>query len=1131
MIGLWLGRADWQALALGRLEENLRHAVLPDGVQWEQSPMYHCEVLHALLDTLLLAERNGIAVPPLLPEKARAMCRALAVWAAPDRTILPQGDSDVIDAGDLLAAGALLFRDPLLAAAAQGPLCEETLWDFGPDAPARLAALPAAWPDCPSQKLEASGNYILRSGWGREDTWIHFRAGSLGGGHGHADLIHVDVYHGGEAVLTDAGRGTYVDGGLRRALKGPAAHNTFRVDGAGFTCYRGAWEWGPIAQPLPALARFTPLADRLAGGHLGYLAQGAAVERQLVFLKPGLLVGADILRAPDGRPHRAEQFFHFGPGRLTAGESAALWEGGRTCAQLHWLSGQRAECFAAPRAPAYNRVEDAPALRLDAPAAAGVTALVWVLSLGGPCQAELVPVSTGAGQPLPSAAWRYDREAGAVVIPAPEAYHEYTVSFLAYLIWDPVHMYNAVVNGWTDVEHQIPFDVRQPKTHRYTLERLRRFLESHPYVDVVRFTTFFHLFTLVFDELRREKYVDWYGYSASVSPYILERFEKEAGYPFRPEYIIDQGYYNNQYRVPSREYRDFMAFQRREVAKLAKEMVDITHECGCEAMMFLGDHWIGTEPFMPEFKTIGLDAVVGSVGNGSTLRLISDIPGVKYTEGRFLPYFFPDTFHEGGDPVREAKENWVTARRAILRKPIDRIGYGGYLKLALQFPDFIDYVESVCNEFRELYDNIKGTTPYCVKRVAVLNCWGKIRSWGCHMVHHALYQKQNYSYAGVIEALSGAPFDVQFLSFEDVKNDPRVLDDIDVLINVGDADTAHTGGVWWEDPEVSSAIRRFVWNGGGLIGVGEPGGHQYQGRFLQLAGVLGVEKETGFTLNYDKYNWEEHRDHFILADCPDHDMDFGEGKKSIYALEGTDILIQRDKEVQLAAHAYGEGRGGHQRLRPRRPLVRQRGRPLPPQRMERGPGCPAGRRLYGGALPAGGQRRLCPAGQPGGRGPGQPGGPGPRGRAGLVPRRGGHLHPAGVVLPPPGGRPGPHRRRAAGALPLGRGGQRRPAAERAAGPGRPDRRPRLRGPGRTGPGAAGPFCRAAGRLPCGGRQRPGPSARPGGRWTARHLLAGRPRPHRRGPDPDLPSGRDGLLRGAGGIPARRPAHRSRPHRG
>ena len=323
------------------------------------------------------------------------------------------------------------------------------------------------------------------------------------------------------------------------------------------------------------------------------------------------------------------------------------------------------------------------------------------------------------GQPVPPARWSY---AGGSVTVQAEPFHEYTVSFLAYLIWDPVHMYNATTNGWTNFEHQITFDVRQPKTHKYTMERLRKFIAGHPYVNVIRYTTFFHQFTLIFDELRREKYVDWYGYSASVSPYILEQFEREVGYPFRPEYIIDQGYYNNQYRVPSKEYRDFQAFQRREVAKLAKEMVDITHECGCEAMMFLGDHWIGTEPFMPEFKTIGLDAVVGSVGNGSTLRLISDIEGVKYTEGRFLPYFFPDTFHEGGDPVREAKENWVTARRAILRKPIDRIGYGGYLKLALQFPDFIDYVESVCDEFRELYDNIKGTTPYCVKRVAVLNC-------------------------------------------------------------------------------------------------------------------------------------------------------------------------------------------------------------------------------------------------------------------------------------------------------------------------------------------------------------------------------------------------------------------------
>ena len=196
--------------------------------------------------------------------------------------------------------------------------------------------------------------------------------------------------------------------------------------------------------------------------------------------------------------------------------------------------------------------------------------------------------------------------------------------------------------------------------------------------------------------------------------------------------------------------------------------------------------------------------------------------------------------------------------------------------------------------------------PYCVKKVAVLNCWGKMRAWGCHMVHHALYFKQNYSYAGVIEALSGAPFDVRFISFAEVRENPDVLADVDVLINVGDADTAHTGGEWWCDPVVSSAVKRFVYQGGGIIGVGEPSAHQANGRFFQLANVFGVEEERGFTLGYDKYNWECHS-HFITEDVAD-EIDFGEGKKNIYALPGAKVLVEREKEVQLAVNEFGQGR-------------------------------------------------------------------------------------------------------------------------------------------------------------------------------------------------------------------------------
>ena len=136
------------------------------------------------------------------------------------------------------------------------------------------------------------------------------------------------------------------------------------------------------------------------------------------------------------------------------------------------------------------------------------------------------------GEAVSTEEWSYDEKNGNVVIRPAKEFHEYTVSFLAYIMWDPVHMYNAVVNDWKDVEHQITFDVRQPKTHKFSMERLRKFCKANPHVNVIRYTTFFHQFTLVFDELAREKYVDWYGYSASVSPYILDQFEKASGEEF-----------------------------------------------------------------------------------------------------------------------------------------------------------------------------------------------------------------------------------------------------------------------------------------------------------------------------------------------------------------------------------------------------------------------------------------------------------------------------------------------------------------------------------------------------------------------------------------------------------------------
>ncbi len=495
-----------------------------------------------------------------------------------------------------------------------------------------------------------------------------------------------------------------------------------------------------------------------------------------------------------------------------------------------------------------------------------------------------------------------------VTITNPAPYHVYTVSFLAWQAWDSTQMYNYTTNNWQNDPtrvREIGYDAWHPEAWEFMQHSLRDWCSERPEVDVVRFTTFFYHFTLVFNDLSKEKFVDWFGYSASISPRAMDAFESEYGYALRAEDFIDQGYYNSPFRNPSKTYLDWIDFQSRAVCERAKVLVDIVHDHGKEAMMFLGDNWIGTEPYGEHFASIGLDAVVGSVGSGATCRMISDIPGTTYTEGRFLPYFFPDVFTEGGDPLGEANESWLNARRAIARRPLDRIGYGGYLSLAVKFPEFVARVEEITDEFRAIHDLGGGQRPDNAPiRVAIINAWGSLRTWQTHMVAHALWYKQIHSYLGVIESLSGLPFEVEWLSFDDVRGGS--LEGVDVVLNVGAANTAFSGGDEWLDAELVTALRAHVTQGGGFIGVGEPSAVAAGGAYFQLSDVLGVEKEIGWSQSTNRYPLA-HGEHFITTDLRER-ADVGEGAGDIFGLDGAQLLQLDDESVDIAAHAAGKGR-------------------------------------------------------------------------------------------------------------------------------------------------------------------------------------------------------------------------------
>ena len=510
--------------------------------------------------------------------------------------------------------------------------------------------------------------------------------------------------------------------------------------------------------------------------------------------------------------------------------------------------------------------------------------------------------------------WQFDTKTKRVEVENTVPMHEYTVNFFAKILWDATQIYNYKTNGWTITKDR-DIDPVYPEAFALMERDLKAWLEENKDVNVVRFTTFFYHFFNIYDDKDRVKYFDWFGYPMSASPAMFRLFEQKFGYCITLEDLVDEGYYNNHFRVPRKAFLDYMELLEGFVAQCVRHFTDIVHSYKKEAMMFVGDNWIGAEIYGKHFAQMGLDAVVGSINSGATLRMVSDVTGVKYREVRLLPYFFPDTLREDAQCSKELLDSWVIERRALLRRPVERIGFGGYLSLADKFPSFTRAVAELCEEFRSIYEKIGGQQVYSQARVAVLNAWGQKRTWMPYMVlQDACYQHTTF-YLGLLESLAGMDIDVEFISFDDVRKGN--LAQYDVVINGGDADTAFSGGGAWLDAEIQEKVRSFVNEGGGFIGIGEPTAVLANGRFFQLADVLGVDEEKSLSMSRYKYNRDVCREHFILSDC-EAAVDYNGGVQNVYALESAAVLDKRTEDrlgvdigafhVKLAVNTYGKGR-------------------------------------------------------------------------------------------------------------------------------------------------------------------------------------------------------------------------------
>ncbi len=524
------------------------------------------------------------------------------------------------------------------------------------------------------------------------------------------------------------------------------------------------------------------------------------------------------------------------------------------------------------------------------------------------------------GEEVPARHWSAHAPSGTVTVRGTLPGHAYTVNFLAFRIWEEISMYNHITNNWGDREHLAAVDPMHPETQKEILAFLDGWLRDHPDTRVVRFTSMFYNFSWFWgaDQQRlRDVYSDWADYAMTVSPRALTAFKKQYGYALTSEDFVKGGLYNSTHNAPSRRYRDYMAFIHDFVIGFGRRCIDRVHAAGKKAYVFYDDHWVGVEPNSPRFAEFGFDGLIKCVFNAFEVRLCAHAKGVATHELRLHPYLFPTglkgepTFKTGGNPTLDAKNFWIDARRGILRAPIDRIGLGGYLSLVEPFPDFQDYIEQLAREFRLLKSFHAAGKPYTAPfKVAVLTAWGDLRAWTCS--GHFMANVELYH---VLEALAGLPVDVQFISFDDLK-DGGVPKGVKVIINCGRDGSAWSGGHYWNDPELVALLTTWVAKGGAFVGLAEPSAFAAPGQVFRLAPVLGVDRDRGERLANGKYKYtppDSRRlpgvaDHFITADLTG-PVDFGRDVEGTFVLGAdTTVLAERDGTPRLTTRAFGRGR-------------------------------------------------------------------------------------------------------------------------------------------------------------------------------------------------------------------------------
>ena len=277
--------------AMDRIYKSMKGQFLPDGAQFELTPGYHQVALGnimAIADSALRTNHMD-ELPSDFIEFLEKAFEYNVKLATPNRDMPRYNDSWRVDVVNSSRRAMSYF-----------PKNETFRWiatdgKEGKEPPYKSCFLPYA------------GYTAMRSSWSRDANYVSFDVGPLGNAHVHQDKLSLSIWAGGQDILFDDGGGCYESSPFRSYATSAYGHNTILVDGKGQARDHRDPKNRVVSEPIDAHWLSMDEYDYACGTYNQGFGKADALiatqTRQVLFLKPGIVLVADTMEPNDDATH------------------------------------------------------------------------------------------------------------------------------------------------------------------------------------------------------------------------------------------------------------------------------------------------------------------------------------------------------------------------------------------------------------------------------------------------------------------------------------------------------------------------------------------------------------------------------------------------------------------------------------------------------------------------------------------------------------------------------------------------------------------------------------------------------------------------------------------------------------